>query len=208
MQWFSSVSTAAAQVPISSCPLKPLIQLCRTVVTGYPILYASGFVSKILSDDLNGNVSRLEKAVAELEAKHISEPLVADLLEHNPSPGDSGVYGLRWVGRTLLFVSLLLERLGNDLKLSISQAGRDVYGIVLQKHHAPVFGFVVKTVLYWAPTRAWVLSHTLPGATNEAASAACKALSAELSPLALSLVNHAHPCLAFNDVISSLPFGL
>ena len=66
----------------------------------------------------------------------------------------------------------------------------------------------VKCVLYWAPTRAWVLKNTLHGATNEAASAACLRVAAALGPLAQAC--HAHleaRQLNYADLISAVPGG-
>ena len=217
MDWFLR-STAAAEVlkkPNASMPLRDLIALCNAIVTGYPILYGDGVISKILGDDMNGNVGRLEAAASELEkAAPGACPTLADLLARRgaggapPSPHDPGVYGARWVSRTLRFVALLLHKLAADPELSISEAGRATYAAVIAPHHMPVMAFVVAFILRWAPRRSWVLANPLGGASNEAACAACAALSGLVGPVAEAVAEAlAERGLDFTDRISAIPGG-
>ena len=269
MEWFDSIVAGVHLVPLDTLPLRPLLALCRRIVAGYPILYSSGLISKILSDDLNSNVDKVERALAEMEREALLDrqlasgsdaagpagsagaggggaptpgadaggaaspppasspssqrsttsrpglgyapavgPFFSDLADFSPTPSAEGVYGARWIVRVLRFVVLLLQKLGSEPALSISLAGRQTYTAIIAPHHAPVMGFVVKCVLYWAPTRAWVLHNTLKGATNADASAACLRVSAALGPLAEAC----HALLArrglnFHDIISAVPGG-
>ena len=275
MEWFESVVAGVHLVPLDTLPLRPILALCRRIVAGYPILYSSGLISKILSDDLNSNVDKVERALAEMEREALVDrqlacgsdaagptgsaagdggggsgggaptagaeaggaasppppasppssqrsttsrpglgyapavgPYFADLADFSPTPSAEGVYGARWIVRVLRFVVLLLQKLGSEPALSISLAGRQTYTAIIAPHHAPVMGFVVKCVLYWAPTRAWVLHNTLKGASNADASAACLRVSAALGPLAEAchalLVRRG---LNFHDIISAVPGG-
>ena len=218
MDWFTR-STAAAEVlkpPTSSMPLRELIALCKTIVTGYPILYGDGVISKILSDDMNGNVGRLEAAASDLEkaAPAGVRPTLADLLARRgaggapPSPHDPGVYGARWVSRTLRFVALLLQQLAADPELSIAEAGRATYAAVIAPYHMPVMAFVVSFILRWAPRRSWVLANPLGGASNDAACAACAALSGLVGPVAEAVAGAlAERDLDFTDRLSAIPGG-
>ncbi len=63
-------------------------------------------------------------------------------------------------------------------------------------------------MLYWAPTRAWVLHNTLHGAANADVTAHCLRVARALGPLAQAC--HAHleaKGLNFHDVISAVPGG-
>jgi hypothetical protein len=131
-----------------------------------------------------------------------------DLSTYFPEASAEGIYGARWITRILRFVTLLLQQLGSQPELSISLAGRATYTQVIAPFHAPVMSWVVKCVLYWAPSRAWVLKHSLGGASNEAASAACLRAAAALGPLAQAC--HAHlesRGLNYPDLISAVPGG-
>jgi hypothetical protein len=196
-------------------PLRGLIALCKEVVTGYPILYGSGVISKILGDDMASNIGRLEGAADALEARSGGggdgggSATLGDLLSApGASPHEAGVYGARWVSRTLRFVALLLQKLGADPALSISAAGRATYTVAIAPYHQPVMAAVVSFVLWWAPSRAWVLSGPLGGASNQAASTACAALSVLVGPVA-EAVERALEDKKFNfhDRISAIPGG-
>ncbi len=205
--------------PTGAMELRALIRLCRVIVTGYSILYTDGIVCRILSDDMNGNVSRLESAAAELEKPGGGgggggAATLADLLVQRgadgspPSPHASGVYGARWVARTLRFVALLLEKLGAAPTLSIADAGRSTYAETIAPYHTPVMAFVVSFVLRWAPYRSWVLAHPLGGVTNEAACAACASLSRLVAPIAAGITAALEENgLNFADRISAIPGG-
>jgi len=213
MQWFDSVESAAKLVS-KDVPLKGLIDLCKVVLRGYGILYGDGLIKRVLHDDLNSNISRVEQTLQEMDEKGVV-PLdgklgmaLNDLTIFCALPESGGCYGIRWICRTLRFVVVLLSKLGEDPNLSISVAGRATYKEVLSQYHAPVMQFVVGCVLYWAPTRAWVLSHTLNGATNELATASCAKLALALSPVPAAIEEHLNKMgLDYNDRISSVPGG-
>jgi hypothetical protein len=67
MDWFDGVVAATQDVPLDTLPLRPLLVLCRRVLAGFPILYSQGLICKILSDDLGGNIAKVEGALAEME---------------------------------------------------------------------------------------------------------------------------------------------
>ena len=224
MDWFVRSSAAveaclpaAREVhdPGAALPLRALASLCKAIVSGYPILYGDGIISKVLGDDMNSNVARLETAALELEAVGGAPgATLGGLLGQRgadgspPSPHAPGVYGARWVARTLRFVALLLQKLSADPALSIADAGRQTYGATIAPYHMPVMAFVVGFVLRWAPSRAWVLAGPLGGASNEAACAACAALSARVGPVAESISRALEgKGLDFADRISAIPGG-
>ena len=235
MNWFADVDAAVAAVPLATLPLRPLLSLARTLVAGYPILYASGLICRVLSDDLNGNIATLAAALADMEREAAAErppaaplssssrssssrpglgyapaegPHFSDLTSFHPASSASPIYAARWVTRVLKFIALLLAKLGADPALSISLAGRQTYKAVIAPHHAPVMSFIVGTVLYWAPTRAWVLKNSLSGASNADACAACLRTAAALAPLAEACAAHLEACgLNHHDVISAVPGG-
>ena len=63
-------------------------------------------------------------------------------------------------------------------------------------------------MLYWAPTRAWVLQKSLQGASNADVSALCLRVAAALGPLAAACHEHLEAkSLNFHDVISAVPGG-
>ena len=223
MDWFTRSSAAVGALPSSaaSTPLRALASLCKTIVTGYPILYGDGIITKVLGDDMNSNIARLEAAASELEAGGgggggggSPGATLGDLLAQRgadgspPSPHAPGVYGARWVARTLRFVAVLLQKLSADPSLSIADAGRQTYGAIIAPFHMPVMAFVVGFVLRWAPSRAWVLAGPLGGASNEAACAACAALSARVGPVAEGLSRALEERgLDYADRISAIPGG-
>ena len=220
MDWFTRSSAAVAALPPSAeaAPLHLLVSLCKTIVTGYPILYGDGIITKVLGDDMNSNISRLVAAASELEAGgggggSTGATLGALLAQVGtdgspPSPHAPGVYGARWVARTLRFVAVLLQKLSADPALSIADAGRQTYGVAIAPFHMPVMAFVVSFILRWAPSRAWVLAGPLGGASNEAACAACAALGARVGPVAESISRALEERgLDYADRISAIPGG-
>ena len=226
MDWFPRVALAvdACSPPTAAIPLRSLIALCRAVATGYPLLYSDGVISKVLTDDLFGNVGRLEAVCAELETATppgSPPPTLAHLCAWPgppppagspplppPTPHLPGPYGARWVARTLRFVVLLLHKLGADPALSISAAGRDTYSVCIAPFHAPVMAWVVGFILRWAPRRQWVLDHSLGGVSSAEAAAACTALSEKLRPVAEGMGEAlAAAALDYQDKISAIPGG-
>jgi hypothetical protein len=245
MDWFTSVVSSCEAIPLDTLPLRPLLSLCKVLLAGYRLLYADGLICKVLSEDMSGNMRKLESALAAMEVAAVEDrkreqsssasphpqpsptgsarsstslpglgydPAVGadfgDLSTYFPEASAEGIYGARWITRILRFVALLLQQLGSQPELSISLAGRSTYAQVIAPFHAPVMGFVVKCVLYWAPSRAWVLKRSLGGASNEAASEACLRAAAALGPLAQAC--HAHleaRGLNFPDLISAVPGG-
>jgi hypothetical protein len=194
---------------------------------GYKLLYGTGLIHRILSDDLTSNINRVRSTLEEMERERATSapssstpkpgldfdpatigPTLSHLTAFSPTPDSQGVYGARWIARTLQFVVILLEKLGGNPNLSISIAGRETYAVTIGPFHAPVMAFVVRCVLYWAPSRQWVLHNTLGGVTNEAACAACTRLSKALSPIPQAITAHLEAKgLNFKDVISSVPGG-
>ena len=73
MDWFDGVVAAVQDVPLDTLPLRPLLVLCRRVLAGFPILYSQGLICKILSDDLGGNIAKVEGALAEMERLAVAE---------------------------------------------------------------------------------------------------------------------------------------
>lgn len=232
MDWFDRVTASAASLPATdaSIPLRGLIALSREVVSGYCILYGDGIITRILTDDMVGNINRLAHTLAQMEAPPPttaaapstlpaaygpSGPTLAHLLQWRarpdsppPSPHDAGVYGARWVARTLRFVAILLRKLGADPALQISDAGRATYALTIAPFHAPVMAFVVGFVLRWAPRRQWVLDVPLKGASAETASAACAALSGLVGAVAEGVgAALAEAGLDYADKISAIPGG-
>jgi len=64
-------------------------------------------------------------------------------------------------------------------------------------------------VLFWAPSRSWVLKHSLQGAPPDAVCAACAALAAKLEPVVAAVVAILErEGLNHHDVVSALPFGM
>ena len=70
MQWFDSVESAAKLVS-KDVPLKGLIDLCKVVLRGYGILYGDGLIKRVLHDDLNSNISRVEQTLQEMDEKGV-----------------------------------------------------------------------------------------------------------------------------------------
>lgn len=233
MEWFTAVEEATTKVPLSTLPMSSLLELSKVVMEGYQILYGKGLIHKILSDDLTSNINRVRSTLEEMERERsalaiatttiptpstlqrpgldydpATGPTLAHLTAFSPTPDSQGVYGVRWISRTLQFVVILLGKLGADLDLSISKAGRETYAVTIGPYHAPVMSFVVRCVLYWAPSRQWALHNSLGGATNEATSAACTRLSQALCPIPEAITAHLESKgLNFKDVISSVPGG-
>ena len=122
---------------------------------------------------------------------------------------DEGVWGVLWCGRTLRFVAELLRALGADPNLTISSAGRATYQKTLSAYHAAIFGWIVGTIVGIAPSRTWVLSHTLEGMDNVAATAACARTSTALAPIPNAIIAQLAAAGAdFQDKQSALPFGI
>lgn len=229
MQWFTAVEEATTKVPLSTLPVSSLLELSKVMMEGYQILYGKGLIHKILSDDLTSNINRVRSTLEEMERERsalsqatpsaspqrpgldydpATGPTLAHLTAFSPTLDSQGVYGVRWISRTLQFVVILLGKLGADLDLSISKAGRETYAVTIGPYHAPVMSFVVRCVLYWAPSRQWALHNSLGGATNETTSVACTRLSQALGPIPEAIIAHLESKdLNFKDVISSVPGG-
>jgi hypothetical protein len=195
-------------------PLRSLLTLCDDALSGYSILYSKGWVAKVLMDDFRGNIAKVEKVCRELEEGNTSPATVTGLLTRAVSRpgglhGDDGVWGVLWCARTLRFVAELLRALGADPDLPISSAGRQTYQKTLAAYHAPVFGWVVGIIVGIAPSRSWVLSHTLAGMTNKTVTDGCARTSAALTPIPTALIAQLAAAGAdFPDKQSALPFGL
>lgn len=220
--WFERVEASAIVMKTSSdpagdIPLRPLLKLCEDALSGYSILYAKGWVSKILQEDFQGNIAKMQRVCVCLEEGRpgaVTQATVGGALTRaaalpNGVHSDEGVWGILWCARTLRFVAELLRALGSDETLSISAAGRATYAKVLSTYHAPVFAFLVGTIVGWAPTRNWVLAHTLEGMVNSDATTACARTAAALAPVPDAIIFALAAANAdFPDRISALPFGL
>ena len=177
---FSALSASSSEIRVEK-----FLAASELVKEGYAVLYSEGMISRTLSSDLQGNLTKVAETAA---AASPPAATLAAYFDHEFAAGGGtphgakardGLYAGLWLCRTLRFVARLLGLLGDGRHLEITVAGRTTYDEILHRYHGPLLGVIVGMAFSWAPSRATLIdAPRSKDGLDEAASSALLARAA------------------------------
>ena len=162
--WLLRVEAAFSALTPASLDVEQFLAAAALVKEGYAVLYSEGMISRTLSSDLQGNLSKVAETA---RATAPPSTTLAQYFEREFAAGGGTVAGAKardglfaglWLCRTLRFVARLLALLGDGRALEITAAGRTTYDEILHQYHGPLLGVIVGMAFSWAPSRASLIA--------------------------------------------------